>query len=65
MNFHRETELQNLLAQLDDFKMQREQQMYFIKESFLNGEYLINPKLIASHLLSHCFLLKKEYCLAE
>ena len=59
MNFDKQDELQTLLAQLEDFKLQRQQQLYFIKESFLNGEYLINPKLIAARMLSHCFVSDK------
>ena len=59
MSFEKQDELEILLAQLDDLKIQGDQRLYFIKESVLNGEYLINPKLIATRLLSHCFISDK------
>ena len=65
MNFSIENELQSLLGQLDDFQHQREHHYYFVKESFLHGEYLINPKLIASRLLSYCFQEEQTCCTTD
>lgn len=35
----------------EDFEQQRNNYLFFLKESILNGEYIINPKAIAAHWL--------------
>ena len=35
----------------DDFEEQRDNYLFFLKESILNGEYVINPKAIAAQWL--------------
>jgi len=54
-----------LLNQLDDVQVQRDAHYYFVKESFLNGEYLVNPKLIAANWLAACFKPQREPCLFD
>jgi len=57
--------VEQLLNQLDDVQVQREAHYYFVKESFLNGEYLVNPKLIAANWLAACFKPQREPCLID
>lgn len=55
-------ELEKVIQELDDVNLQRQFQFDFIKESLLNGEYLINPKVIASKWLNSCFQVDEETC---
>lgn len=55
-------ELEQFIEKLEDFNQQRQFQFSFIKESILNGEYLINPKVIASKWLNTCFQVEQETC---
>jgi hypothetical protein len=57
--------VEQLLNQLDDVQVQRDAHYYFVKESFLNGQYLVNPKLIAANWLAACFKPQREPCLFD
>jgi len=53
-------DVHQLISSLDDFQTQREHYLYFVKESFLMGEYQIHPKLIATNWLISCFNINTE-----
>jgi hypothetical protein len=60
MNFNASIELEKII-----FDLQRETQLNFIKESITSGEYLINPRVIATRLLNSCFEPQKENCISD
>jgi hypothetical protein len=59
------SDVKQFLNQFDDVQVQRDAHFYFVKESFLNGEYLVNPKLIAANWLAGCFKSQREPCLLD
>ena len=58
-------DVQQLISSLDNFQTQREHYLYFVKESFLMGEYQIHPKLIATNWLISCLNINAESCLMD
>ncbi len=65
MNETLHNDVHQLILSLDDFQTQREHHLYFVKESFLMGEYQIHPKLIAANWLISCFNVNAEACVMD
>jgi hypothetical protein len=65
MNAEAPSELEHLISCLEDFHEQRHHHVEFVKESFLNGEYFINPKVIAAKWLNSCFAAIPEPCVED
>jgi hypothetical protein len=59
------SDVEQFLIELDDVQAQREAHFYFVKESFLNGEYIVSPKLIAANWLASRFNRHSEPCLVD
>ncbi len=65
MSIEISNELTNLIGCLEEFDEQRHHQVKFVKEAFNTGEYLINPKIIATKWLNSCFSAVQEPCIED